>query len=147
MKLDELFSLRDPVRLGIVGSRDWPDPKFVVDAITSIVTFYPSIEVIVSGDQPKGVDGIAKAYAKAHSRITYKGYPPAHWLPEEDPNYKKYHVSNFFERNTQIAEDVDMLVAFCYQKSKGTLDTYYKAKNRGLDVLLYTEEDLKDLEE
>jgi len=140
--LKYLFETNAPKKLGMVGSRKWPDPKFVVDTLTDILDQYPSIEIIVSGDQPKGVDGIAKAYAERKTGITYKGYPPAHWKDKDDPEYRGYHVSNFFDRNTQIAENIDILMAFCYEGSKGTLDTYNKARGRDKVVLLFTEEDL-----
>lgn len=138
----DLFSGPDPITLGVVGSRKWPDKRFVFHKIEKALAEYPSLKIIVSGDQPEGVDGWAKKHAKGRDGLSYKGFPPAHWLEPDDENYKEYHVSNFFDRNTQIAKNSDILLAFCFKGSSGTLDTYKKAKKFKKVTFLFTEKDL-----
>ena len=101
------------------------------------------INTIVSGGQPKGVDGWAKSYALMND-LGYIEHIPAHWYPEDDERYEPYGVNNYFDRNTLIARDSHVLAAFCYQGSDGTMDTYKKAQARiGRRAYLYTEEDLR----
>lgn len=138
---DSLMQGPDVNTIGVVGSREWPDREFVFDTIMSYVVKY-DVDTLVSGGQPEGVDGWASAYAHKND-LEIIEHLPAHWLPEDDPDYKPYHVSNFFERNTEIVKSSDLLLAFCYQGSNGTMDTYKKAKARlGERAILFTEDDL-----
>jgi len=77
----------------------------------------------------------------AHDKTLIE-YLPAHFFPSGHKKYEPYHPKNFFERNTLIAEASDILVAFCFEESKGTLDTVKKARKIGKSVIVYTEADL-----
>lgn len=142
VSFDELFTAPEPKVMGVVGSREWPDRDFVFDMITTYLEKYPTVDTIVSGGQPKGVDGWAKNYTEKYD-IGYIEHPPAHWLDKDAPHYREYHVSNFFERNSAIADDSDVLLAFCYQNSNGTMDTFNKARRQIKGrAYLFTEDDL-----
>jgi|AntRauTorcE11897_2_1112592.scaffolds.fasta_scaffold00044_25 hypothetical protein len=142
ISFDDLFTAPEPKVMGVVGSREWPDRDFVFDTITSYLEKYPTVDTIVSGGQPLGVDGWAKDYAEQHD-MGYIEHPPAHWLDKDDPRYRPFAYSNYFERNTLIADDADVLLAFCYQGSNGTMDTFKKARRRiKRRANLYTEDDL-----
>lgn len=142
MDFNELASLTEPKTLGIVGSRNWPNKAFVFEKIDEYLKIYPSIEELVSGAQPKGVDGWAAEYASTND-IPIIEHLPAHWYDTDDERYKPYHVRNYIERNTLIADDSDVLLAFCWNESRGTMDTYKKAVARvGDRAILLTENDL-----
>ena len=93
---------------------------------------------VVSGGQPKGADGMAKKLA-LQNNFVYKEFPPAHYrhnqycVKSKEHYSQKYHVSNFFARNSEIIEYSDIVIAFIpatitIQQSKGTYDSIKKAK-------------------
>lgn len=129
------------MRLGIVGSRDWPDREFVFQKISEFLRHHPDFDTLVSGGQPKGVDGWVPEISSCHEKELIE-YLPAHFYPKGHAKYRAYAPQNFFERNTQIAHGSDVLIAFCVKGSKGTMDTVTKARARGIDVIVYTERDL-----
>lgn len=79
--------------MGIVGSRNWPNKAFVFEKIAEYLKMYPSIEKLVSGGQPKGVDGWAAEYVRTND-IPIIEHLPAHWYDTDDERYKPYHVRN-----------------------------------------------------
>jgi hypothetical protein len=94
-----------PVRVAIVGSRDFP----YEDMVNEVVYGLPRNAIIVSGGA-KGVDTWAEKTAIAHRRDTDI------YLPE----WGKYGRRAGFIRNNLIVKNCDMLVAFWHNKSKGT---------------------------
>lgn len=79
--------------------------------------------VIVSGDQKKGVDGYAKSYAEERV-LVYKGF---------SPRYDLYHVKRApLERNTEIVNESDYLIAIQHNNSSGTQDSINKALKKGI---------------
>ena len=76
--------------------------------------------------------------------VEYLEYNPAHtaWNQysgkPKDWYGKEYNVSQFFERNTFIAEDSDILFAFIPEghQSNGTMDTVGKAEKLGKPVFI-----------
>lgn len=138
ISFDQLIQDEDPVKLGVVGSRNWPSKDFVVGTISACLRKYPSVTTLVSGGQPKGVDGWAAEYARKHEMPIVE-YLPAHYYDSSDERYEPYHPRNYHARNTLIADDSDILLAFCWESSRGTMDTYKKALARNKKVLLLTE--------
>lgn len=131
--------------LGIVGSREYKNPQRIKNVIDHYISNFGKENItIVSGGCPNGADLLAKKLAIA-MELKYIEYPPAHAeynkhcvLPSN--NYgKKYHVVNFFERNTKIAEACDHLTAFTVSGSKcnGTMDTVNKAKKFKKQVTIF----------
>ena len=119
--------MNKPTHLGIVGSRDWPTPNFVLKQVGIILHAHPTLTTIVSGGQPKGVDAWAKRIA-AHLKMEYVEHAPAHKLPRDHPRYSTYHVSNYHKRNALIVQDSHLLVAFRYEMSSGTTSTILMAQ-------------------
>jgi hypothetical protein len=146
MDIAEFFATPDIERLGIVGSRDWPSLIFVKLALAKVLLKYPTITTLVSGGQPKGVDGWVPGLAREFD-LAYTEHPPAHYYPEDDPRYRPYHPSHYHERNRDIVEDVDILMAFRWQKSRGTASTLSYARHRLASefVLLYDASSREDL--
>ena len=58
----------------VVGSRRWPLP----DAVKRLIDSLPQDTEVVSGGQPKGVDGWARAYA-LNRGLKYTEFPPDHY--------------------------------------------------------------------
>lgn len=140
---NDLSELTAPKTLGVVGSRTWPSRAFVFDRITEYLERYPSITTLVSGGQPKGVDGWAAQYAEKHEMPIIE-HLPAHWYDVGDERHKPFSHSNYFSRNTLIADGSDVLLAFCWRSSRGTMDTYKKALARiGDRAHLLTEDSMR----
>jgi len=132
-------------RLAVVGSRLWPQKDYVFHVLEEWLGEYP-ITTIVSGGQPKGVDGWAVTFAQDRG-LELVEHLPAHMHPKEDPRYSPYCPSNYHRRNTDVVHDCDVLLAFCFQNSSGTLSTYEKAKKKlgAHRAILYTGRDLLTL--
>lgn len=132
------------MKLGIVGSRSYTNKDRMKVVIEKYIEKYGKDNLtIVSGGCGSGGDFLAKELA-LEMGVDYKEYPPIHSkhnsyciLPEENYN-KPYQVSNFFARNSQIAEYVEHLVAFIVKgiKASGTQDTIRKARKLGKQVLV-----------
>lgn len=119
--------MKPTVKVGIVGSRSIADSEYVF----SVLDFYlarlleENEVVIVSGDQKKGVDGYAKAYAEGLG-LKYIGFPP---------RYDLYHVKRApLERNTEIVNESDYLIAIQENNSRGTQDSIDKAKKKKIPI-------------
>ena len=134
------------MKVGIVGSRKFTNWVVIKESILSLKEEYGDNLEIVSGGQAKGANGIAKSCA-IEFKIKYIEFPPAHYMHNEycirgRENYgKSYSVSNYFDRNTEIAEYSDMILCFIPQgmritESRGTFDTYTKALRLGKKVLV-----------
>ena len=122
------------IKIGIVGSRKWTNKEKVQDVVDQCLARYGQNLTVVSGGA-KGADSLGKLVA-LEKGLRYIEYNPAHeaWneysgKPKEWYG-KEYRVGNFFERNTFIAEDSDILFAFIPEgwQSNGTMDTVGKAK-------------------
>ena len=88
-------------------------------------------------------DGYAKKFALEFD-MRYVEFPPAHYqynqhcILDRDNYGKRYHVVNFFDRNKQIAEYSDYIVAFIPEgyKSNGTLDTISHAEKLNKKIVI-----------
>ena len=129
------------MKVGIVGSREFVAASKVRKLIFELKKIYGDKLEIVSGGQAKGADGFAKKYA-LELGVKYVAFPPAHYTwnihcIKEAFNYgKDYRVWYYNQRNTEIAEYSDVVVCFLpigwdIKQSKGTNDTYKKAKKLG----------------
>lgn len=131
ISLNDLFSQPPVERLGVVGSRKWPECSFVEETIAELLQKYPQVNTLVSGGQKQGVDGWVKQLAQTHG-LAYEEHLPAHYRAPDDPLYRPYSPSNYHERNLEIVKDSDALAAFRWQGSSGTTSTINFAK-RHLD--------------
>lgn len=103
-------------RLGIVGSRDFPDEVMVRAILTGVLKDY---HVVVSGGA-RGVDTWAVETAREVGAQVCEHKPD-----------KSRGIAGLFERNTLIVRDSDLIIAFWDGKSRGTLDTLKKAHSLG----------------
>jgi len=130
------------IKIGIVGSRKYTDIRTVTLAVDRCMERYGNDICIISGGAI-GADRIGKIVA-LNKNLKYIEYNPAH---EEWNEYsgkpkeyygKEYHVKNYFERNTFIAEDCQLLLAFIplNHVSNGTNDTIAKARKLNKPVII-----------
>jgi len=137
------------IKIGIVGSRKWKDKNLIQDAVDQCLVRYGNQLTVVSGGA-KGADSLGRQVA-LEKNLPYIEYNPAHEAWNEysgkpkDWYGKEYKVGNFFERNTFIAEDSDILFAFIPDghQSNGTMDTVNKALKLKKWVVLVTETTVK----
>jgi predicted Rossmann fold nucleotide-binding protein DprA/Smf involved in DNA uptake len=153
--------LDEPPVVAIVGSRGWLDLQRVCRYVEKIYIKYPGA-VIVSGGA-RGVDQAAEATAHACglSLISYRPYEYVNMehKPEfsietftggqraqsivvgmkrriSPPFFPSYGQAAFF-RNSWIAQDCDVLVAFHLDGSPGTARTIKVAREFGRPVFVY----------
>lgn len=115
------------MNVAIVGSRDWPWPKEVKNAVLALSTD----DVVVSGGA-HGVDTFAENAAKARSLETIV----------LKPDWDNLGKRAGFLRNIDIVNLADRMIAFQYKQSKGTQHSINLAKKKGIPIRLisYTEE-------
>lgn len=113
-----------PEYVGVVGGRnlnteEWRE--YIWEKLDRLATRWGKFAV-VSGEQPEGVDGFAKAWAldRGHEYIPC---PPKAWVAKE-----------LFARNQVIVDRSNCIVAFWDGESPGTRDTLKKAKAVGKQV-------------
>lgn len=113
-----------PRRVAIVGSRDYPD----LDAVRVYVAALPAGTVVVSGGAI-GVDTVAEQAARARGLevIVHK------------PDWNRYGKSAGFRRNTLIVADADEVVAFQYNRSRGTQNSIDTARKMNKPVTVIDE--------
>ena len=130
-------------KVGIVGARKYTNKRKIKEFVYKLKEQFGENVEIVSGGQPKGADGYAKKFALEFD-MNYVEFPPAHYqynqhcILDRDNYGKRYHVVNFFDRNKQIAEYSDYIVAFIPEgyNSNGTLDTIGHAKKLNKKVVI-----------
>ena len=97
----------------------------------------------MSGWQKKGADGDAKKFALEFD-MKYVEFPPRHYtynqhcILDESHYGKRYYPKNFFDRNRQIAEYSDYVVAFVPEGviSNGTMNTIEHSQNLNKKVII-----------
>lgn len=133
------------MKIALVGSRSYVNKERIKQVIEKYVSYYDN-PIFVSGGARSGADLLAKEIV-LELGLQYQEFPPKHFchnkycvMPSEQYN-KAYHVSNFFERNTQIAEYVDCVNAFIVEgvPAKGTMDTVGKAEKLGKKVMIFND--------
>jgi anaerobic selenocysteine-containing dehydrogenase len=121
-----------PRTIGIVGSREFPNPDLVKDAIYDLISFLEEDTTIISGGAA-GVDSWAYEAARFFLNKPPEELKPdkavvQQWLDKGLPN-KAAYAKAAFARNEQIVrrvkKDEGILFAFKYteSKTKGTDNT------------------------
>jgi predicted Rossmann-fold nucleotide-binding protein len=123
------------IKIGIVGSRIYIDKKKVEEVVDQCIKKYGAENICIISGGAIGADTLGKI-AALEKKLKYIEYNPAHTTYNEYSGKpkefygKSYKVQNFFERNSFIAEDSDLLIAFIPKghQSNGTMDTIEKMK-------------------
>ena len=131
------------IRVGIVGSRKYTNKEKVKELFFELKQKPHTDVEIVSGGQRDGADGFAKKFALEFD-MNYVEFPPKHYtynqhcILDRKEYGKPYRVTNYFDRNKEIAEYSDYLVAFIPDgyKSNGTLDTISHAQKMKKKVVI-----------
>lgn len=108
----------------IAGSRTITEKKYLVHAI-QLASF--DITEVVSGGA-KGVDSLGEEWA------VKRGIPIKRFLPD----YGEYGKRAPIERNKQMAQYADALIALWDGKSRGTVNMLNFASSCGLQIFRYT---------
>ena len=116
-------------RLLVSGSRDWSDVEVIATELQFVAKKYKNV-VLVSG-HAIGADRIAELIAVDLG-----------WVVEiHEPDWTLHGKSAGFKRNTTMLEtDVQAVLAFHKDNSKGTADTIKKAKERKIPTRVLVEE-------
>ncbi|TDD97213.1 SLOG family protein [Actinomadura rubrisoli] len=119
------------MKLLVTGSRKWLDSGLVVDALCLFLYSQlnsPGDFVIVHGHCPTGADHIADLWGESHADKV-KRYP-AQW--------NLYGSAAGPMRNREMINEnpnIDYVLAFPLEDSKGTRDCMAYAKEKGLTVI------------
>ena len=116
-------------RLLVTGSRDWSDVEVIATELQFVAKKYKNV-VLVSG-HAIGADRIAEDIAVGLG-----------WVVEiHEPDWTLHGKSAGFKRNTAMLDtDVQAVLAFHKDNSKGTADTIKKAKERKVPTRVLVEE-------
>jgi len=116
-------------RLLVTGSRGWSDVEVIATELQFVAKKYKNV-VLVSG-HAIGADRIAELIAVDLG-----------WVVEiHEPDWTLHGKSAGFKRNTTMLEtDVQAVLAFHKDNSKGTADTIKKAKERKIPTRILVEE-------
>ena len=131
------------IKIAIVGSRVYTNNLRIKNFIYELKVKYKDEVEIVSGGQKLGADGFAKKYALEFD-MKYVEFPPRHYtynqhcILDQSHYGKKYFPKNFYDRNKQIVEYSDYIVAFMNKDdyTKGTLLTIEEAKKMNKKVII-----------
>jgi hypothetical protein len=115
---------REPCRLAVVGSRDYPSPELVRARVLAL----PARTVVVSGGA-EGVDTWAAEAAAARGLSVEVLLPELDGIRSRGEASRRYH-----ERNARVIAAVDRVLAFTDKDSGGTWDTIKRARAAGLPV-------------
>lgn len=121
------------IKLGVCGSRKYPNKQQVQTTIANLI-HNPDNWHIISGACYNSPDQWAIDAARMVS-INYTEYP-AKWKRPDGSTDK----GAGFARNTIIANECDMLLAF-YNYSNGTMDTITKAYKLNKPILIMVPDD------
>lgn len=114
----------------VCGSRDWPSPWFVTAKMIQLVP--PDWLVLTGG--ARGVDAVA------HMEAVRLGYAtkvmPADW----DRHGKR---AGILRNLAMLDEGPAKVLAFSLNGSKGTAHTIHEARRRGIEVHVFTGDDLR----
>jgi len=124
-------------KIGIVGSRrrNTQEDKDKIRKALVFLLGEGKLLHLVSGGCPKGADKFAEELAEELKLSISIHYPDKEKLPS-NPEYYHY-VQMYYDRNTLIAEECDVLLALAADDRRGgTEDTIKKVENLGKMAVL-----------
>jgi hypothetical protein len=121
--------MSEPAVALICGSRDWPAPWFVTSKLIELV---PRDWSVLTGGA-RGVD------EHAHREAVRLGYQTKVMSADWERFGKR---AGFMRNDAMLNEGPSLVLAFNYERSKGTAHTIRSAYKRGIDTRVFTEADL-----
>ena len=130
-------------RVGIVGSREYTNRRKIKEFVYKLKEKFGEDVEIISGGQKQGADGYAKKFALEFD-MKYVEFPPRHYtynqhcVLDESHYGKRYYPKNFLDRNKQIVEYSDYIVAFMIEdkQTSGTMNTIETAQKMNKKVII-----------
>lgn len=120
--------------IAVIGSRCFRDYRLMCDTLDKLIDEWrggenvPPIQVKFVSGGAQGADKMAERYARENDLVCDVLKPE--WRDAQG----KYNPRAGLERNTQIVDRADRVVAFWDGVSTGTRDSIRKAEKRGIDV-------------
>lgn len=111
-------------KIGVIGSRGYNNYEEFKERIEYLTSNIQDRIIWVSGGCKSGGDALISRYCKESSSD----------LIEHLPDWDKYGKSAGFIRNKLIIDDVEYLIAFWNQKSKGTKNSLDLAEKKGIKI-------------
>lgn len=124
-------------KIGIIGSRRRDDREDKLAIWNEFKKWYEKGDIIVSGGCPKGGDRFAEEFAVILGLTEENGRLIIHRPKPIPKGSSKYdYMKAFYERNTLVAKDADVLIACVSPDRKGgTEDTIKKFLKFGKDPI------------
>jgi hypothetical protein len=119
------------MQVAIIGSRSFNDNLIFNNIVNSVFLKIGFPKKIISVGA-SGTDSLAEAFALKNNYDFEKFLPEFLNFPPGIANFEAPHA-----RNTLIAENSDILIAFWDMKSTGTLDTINKGIERDKKIYIY----------
>lgn len=129
-------------RVIVTGSRDWTDNVLIEKALTEIAAAW-GLFVVVHGDNPRGADAIAKAWA-VRNNYPYEDVP-ADWerpcdeacahRPRERGGTPYCPRAGNLRNQVMVSRGADLCLAFPLPQSRGTLDCMTRATAAKIPVV------------
>jgi hypothetical protein len=116
--------------VAIIGSRDYANPGLVVGTVQAMVAKHGKEAFGIVSGGARGVDRVGVEEADrlgVHTKV----FKP-------DKNNQSI-VKALKERNSQIVQKADIVIAFWDGKSRGTMNAVFKAKRWGKKVIVFDE--------
>lgn len=107
----------------VTGSRDWPDPQVVHNALTDLAP-----DLVIHGGCPTGADAHAEAYCMTTD--TEQDVHPADWG-------RHGRRAGYLRNQDMVDERPDIVYAFIKDDSKGASMTVDLARKAGLPVQIW----------
>ena len=133
------------MKVAIVGSRKYTNRRKIQEFVFKLKQKWGNELEVVSGGQREGADGFAKKYS-LELNVNYSEFPPRHYKYNqhcvmESYNYgKPYAKWHYGQRNKEIAEYCDVMVAFVPKNTEsiGTENVLNQAKELGKKFVIIT---------
>ncbi len=119
------------MKIGITGSRDFTDKQSFKNCLDNIINSIGNKNTAIIAGGCAGADTLAKNYAFE------RGLEYIEYLPKFKTDKSiAYHPRYYLDRNKEIVNACDLLVAFYDGKSKGTGYTINYAQKTGKKYLI-----------
>jgi hypothetical protein len=118
--------MEELLKIGVVGSRGFNDYKLLKDTLDK---YLDKVYIIVSGGA-KGADSLGERWAKENNVKTLI------IRPEWRDRNGKYNPSAGFDRNVNIVDNSDFIIAFWDGMSRGTENTIHLTKEQSKRVVI-----------
>jgi hypothetical protein len=119
------------LKFGIIGSRNFTDKELFLCKVNEVIALEGMAILVISGGAI-GADAMAEEWAIENS-IEFQVFKPQHKdFPKSISRFAAPHA-----RNTLIAQNSDVIIAFWDGQSTGTKDTIDKAIAQSKKVYIF----------